>query len=311
LTLLVLVVGVAAVSVGPGTLVEMITGLVLARPPAANVPAPAPRSDLDLQSRLNAIADDVHFGSLGAMVVDLQSGASARVNAGRSFPAASLFKLPILVEVLAEEDAGQLDPQRRLTIRQEDWTDGSGVLQARVGDQLTVRELTTLMIQDSDNIAALVLLDVVTVPEVNATSERLGLHATRLVDHRAGGSALDNVEHTTSAGDMAQLLVSMASGRLINQKVSEQALGLLELKQATNWLGADLPFWVKVAHKWGDLPQARNDVGVVFSPRGSYVVAVLTADGQADEAASIIGRTSRMMYDAGGKGPQTAAADQH
>jgi hypothetical protein len=38
---------------------------------------------------------------------------------------------------------------------------------------------------------------------------------------------------------------------------------------------------------------------------------VLTADGQADEAASIIGRTSRMMYDAGGKGPQTAAADQH
>ena len=69
------------------------------------------------------------------------------------------------------------------------------------------------------------------------------------------------------------------------------------MKQATTWLGDDLPFWVKVAHKWGDLPQARNDVGVVFTPRGSYVVAVLTQDGLPDESASVIASTSRMAYD--------------
>jgi beta-lactamase class A len=96
---------------------------------------------------------------------------------------------------------------------------------------------------------------------------------------------------------MAHLLVGLESGQVVNQRVSEAALGLLELKQATTWLGDDLPFWVKVAHKWGDLPQARHDVGVVFSPRGSYVVAVLTQDGPPDESARMIARTSRMAYD--------------
>ena len=162
---------------------------------------------------------------------------------------------------------------------------------------MTVRELTRLMIQESDNIAALVLLDAVGVPAVNAMAERLGLHATRLVDHRGGAGVSDSAEHTTSAADMAHLLVGLATGQVVNPHVSEEALGLLELKQATTWLGDDLPFWVKVAHKWGDLPQARNDVGIVFTPRGSYVVAVLTQDGLPDEAASIIARTSRVTYD--------------
>jgi beta-lactamase class A len=290
-------VAVATASIGPTTLVEMVRGLILTRPPAANLPAPPPRADPGLQSRLDDVTGSLARGSVGAVVVDLQSGARASVNADRAFPAASLFKLPILVAVLADEDAGRLDPERKLAIRPQDWTDGSGVLQARVGDQLSVRELTTLMIQDSDNIAALVLLDVVGVPSVNALTDQLGLPATHLVDHRADGGSQDNVDHTTSAGDMAQLLVGMASGRLVNQRVSDQALGLLELKQATNWLGADLPFWVKIAHKWGDLPQARNDVGIVFTPRGSYVVAVVTQDSEPDAAASLISRTSRMAYD--------------
>ena len=55
----------------------------------------------------------------------------------------------------------------------------------------------------------------------------------------------------------------------------------------SDYYGDELPFWVKVAHKWGDLPQARNDVGAVFTPRGSYVVAVLTEDAMPDESASL------------------------
>ena len=79
--------------------------------------------------------------------------------------------------------------------------------------------------------------------------------------------------------------------------MSEDALRLLEQPQAHTWLAESLPWWVKVAHKWGDLPQARNDVGIVFTPRGNYVVAVLTQDDLPDEAASIIARTSRATYD--------------
>ncbi len=102
---------------------------------------------------------------------------------------------------------------------------------------------------------------------------------------------------------MAQLFVGLASGQVINQHVSETALALLELKQSVGWLGDGLPFWVKVAHKWGDLPEARNDAGVVFTPRGSYVVVVLTEGGLPEESASVIARISRLGYDYLGSWP--------
>jgi beta-lactamase class A len=293
LTLLVLLIAAATISLGPGTLVELISGVSFVRPQAASNAAAPMHADPQLQARLESVSHALTRGRLAAVAIDLKTGASANIDAERAYPAASLFKVLILLEVLAEEDSGQLDPDRLVDIRAEDWTDGSGVLQARVGDRLSVRELARLMIQESDNIAALALLDVTGIESVGATAERLGLHATRLVDHRAGETG----DHTTSAGDMAQLLVRLATGQAINQHVSEQALGILELKQTVGWLSDELPFWVKVAHKWGDLPDARNDVGIVFTPRGSYVVAVLTQNAVPDEAASAVARVSRATYD--------------
>ncbi len=287
-----LVVAVTVISVGPGTFGELVSGVRYARPPAASVAAPTTHLDPELQRRLQ-LAGVLDYGRLSAAIVDLDSGASAAIEPDQPAPAASLFKLPILVQVLAEEDAGRLDPQRQLEIRADDWTDGSGVLQARVGDRLTVRELTRLMIQESDNIAALVLLDAVGVPAVNALLDRLGLYQTRVVDRRAGEAG----EHTTSAADMVRLLTLLAAGQVGSPRVSEAALAELERRQHVNWLGDSLPFWVKVAHKWGDLPGARNDVGIVYSPRASFALAVLTQEAPADEAALAIGRLSRTAYD--------------
>jgi beta-lactamase class A len=293
LTLFVLLIAAALLSLGPGTILEFIRGLTYHRPPAASI-APAPSHvDTNLQARLEDVAFGMPHGQLSASAVDLQSGATASVDAERAYPAASLFKLPILATVLAEESAGLLDDDQLLEIRPEDWTDGSGVLQARVGDRLPVHELLRLMIQESDNIAALVLLDQVGVGRVNTTADQLGLVSTHLVDHRGGETG----DHTTSAQDMATLLRTIAAGQLVDARTSERALQLLELKQANAWLAEDLPFWVKLAHKWGDLPAARNDAGIVFSPRGNVVVAVLTRDGEPDEVEHLIARTARTAYD--------------
>ena len=285
--------GVGLASIGPGTLLEGLRGLTYTRPPAASAPNASPHPDAALQARLNGVAASLSTGSLSASIVDLRSGATASLDADRAYPAASLFKLPILATVLAEESAGLLDDDQLLEVRPEDWTDGSGVLQARVGDRLPVHELVRLMIQESDNIAALVLLDQVGVGRVNTTADQLGLVSTHLVDHRGGESG----DHTTSAQDMATLLRTIASGQLVDARTSERALQLLELKQANAWLAEDLPFWVKLAHKWGDLPTARNDAGIVFSPRGNVVVAVLTRDGEPDEVEHLIARTARTAYD--------------
>ncbi len=282
------------IGVGPAQLSEFATGVFFRRPAVVELPPPPPsHSAVDLQAQLQPVANSLSRGRLALSAIDLQSGATASVDPSHVYPAASLFKLPVLMAVLAQEDAGELDPNRLLEIEPDDWTDGSGVLQARVGDRLSVHELTNLMIQDSDNIAALVLLDVVGASGANAMAEQLGMPATHVVDHRGG----EEGDHTTSAEDMAHLLYQLATGTAVNQHVSEQALSLLEAKQSVTWLGSDLPFWVKVAHKWGDLPNARHDAGIVFTPRGNYVLAVLTEDASADEAAALIARASKVTYE--------------
>lgn len=282
------------IGIGPSTLAEFASGLFFHRPPAAAIVSPTTTQVAEsLQSRLQDVGHNLSHGRLSVATIDLQTGATANVDAARAYPAASLFKLPILLQVLAEEDAGRLDPMREVEIRPDDWTDGSGVLQARVGDSLSVQELTRLMIADSDNIAALVLLDVVGVPATNDLSKRLGLVSTHVVDHRAGEPG----DHMTSADDLARLLFQLATGQAVNQRVSEQALSMLELKQSVGWLTDDLPFWVKVAHKWGDLPDARNDAGIVYTPRGNYVIVVLTEDAPSEESAGAIARASRAVYD--------------
>ncbi|MBV9578114.1 MAG: serine hydrolase [Chloroflexi bacterium] len=294
LTLLVVILAAIVIGVGPAQLSEIASGVFFRRPAVVDIPPPPPSyPEVDLQSRLQPVASSLSRGELSMAAIDLQSGATASVDSEHVFPAASLFKLPILMAVLDQEDSGELDPNRMLEIEPDDWTDGSGVLQARVGDRLSVHDLTQLMIQDSDNIAALVLLDVVGTSGANAIAEQLGMPATHVVDHRAGEAG----DHTTSAEDMAHLLFELATGEAVNQQVSEQALSLLEAKQSVSWLGDDLPFWVKVAHKWGDLPGVRHDAGVVFTPRGNFVLAVLTQDASPDEVAALIARASKVTYD--------------
>jgi beta-lactamase class A len=275
-----------------GTAAEAVRGLVFTRPAVTGYIAPSERVDTPLQARVVAAAS-LPGGTVGVVVRDLDGGLTATLNGDRSFPAASLFKLPILVEVLKQERLKRLNFDDRLEILRSQWTDGSGVLQARVGDRLPVRELLRLMVQESDNIAALVLLDAVGVENVNATMESMGLHATRLRDRRHSNTA----PHTTSARDMARLLETIATGRLIDLETSETALNLLARQQSNAWLTDGLPWWVKLAHKWGDLPGARHDAGIVYAPSSTYLAVVLTEGGAPRAAQQVIAATSRAAFE--------------
>lgn len=261
-------------------------------------PPPSTTSDPALEAVLRrAVAG--HSGAVGVYVRHLGDGRSASLAGDRPFPAASLFKLPILVEVLKQHRLGRLGLEEELSVEPEQWTGGSGVLQDRVGERFAVSKLLELMIVESDNIAALVLLDRVGVDNVNETMAAMGLRETRLqkrVRAPDGGWTLP-APHSTSARDVGLLLETIATGRLVDPPTSEQALRLLEQPQDQAWLAQGLPWWAKLAHKWGDLPDARHDAGIVYTPRGSYVVVVLTEDADSPaEAARTIADVSRAVF---------------
>lgn len=244
-----------------------------------------------------AVSPDV--GTPGVYVKSLNTGASASIGEDRVFPTASLFKVPILVELLRQQGLGMHDMNTPVRLQPRHWADGAGVLQAQIGKELPVRELVDLMIEISDNVAALALLELVGADNVNLTLQANGLEKTRL---RIGQTSRDwggrPGENTTTAREMGILLEKIATGKLLNERGSKEALHLLSQKQQVAWLPTLLPPNVTVAHKSGELVNLRHDAGIVYAPRSQFVVVVLTSDlADHQEAAQSIARIARAAYD--------------
>ena len=259
------------------------------RPPVQTLSAPTavpPPTDAGVEALLREAG--LPGGVVAAYVRNLSTGVGGRVNADRRFHAASLYKLPVMVEVFKQQRLKRFAFDDQLTIEARHWTDGSGVLQARVGDSLTIGELLRRMIAESDNIAANRLVDLVGPENVNETMLALGLKNTRVVD-----PFRENAAPTTSAEDIGRLLELIATGRMVDADASERAIQLMESKQAQEWLAEGLPWWGKLAHKWGDVPNSRHDAGIVFTPRNQIVLVVLTENGGPARAAEQIRSISR------------------
>ncbi len=226
-----------------------------------------PRSDAAL---LDAIETSLPIDRSAASIAvfHLETGASATVNGDRIAMPASLYKLGGLVEAFRQIEGGQLRLDENLRLLPVDWAPGAGILQGRIGTQVTITEALRLMIGISDNTAAHAIVRRIGVDRVNANNQRLGLSSTRYY--------IDDRPDTTTAADLARLLSLLATGRLAGVEATGQMLDLLQQVQPAAWLPRGVPRTVAVAHKSGQLNAVRNDAGIVFGPTGRYVVVVLT-----------------------------------
>ncbi len=114
-------------------------------------------------------------GVVGIAARNLASQAAIYVGADDRYPMASCFKLPIMVEVMRQVDAGVLRLDDRLTLTETDKSPGSSLIHCHEGLRPSVRDLLYLMITLSDNTATDMLWRLVGLGSVNDTMRRLGL----------------------------------------------------------------------------------------------------------------------------------------
>ncbi|MEK7215104.1 MAG: serine hydrolase, partial [Chloroflexota bacterium] len=144
----------------------------LARRPESPLPAPPPpsvrRLDQDLQRVVeHALGDEAdHYG---VVVLRLTDGRAAQLNAERVFYAASLFKLPVMVEVFRQVAAGTLSMDEALVVTESAAEYDLGTLAHEVGEAVTVGQLLEEMITYSDNVAAIMLLGRVAPAAIDET----------------------------------------------------------------------------------------------------------------------------------------------
>lgn len=212
---------------------------------------------------------------------------TAQHQAGMVRIAASTIKLPLILEVLRQEEDGTLDLATPYMVRREDVVGGSGELQRQVGRIVTLRELARLTVVHSDNVAANVLLDKVGMDRVNTTMQHAGFQDTRFERHFLDTAAqARGLENWTTAGNLADMLRQIWEGKLLSATISERARDLLKERgeRDREWLGLALPRNTVLYHINGTLDHVRNDAGIVEFDTGQVYVLVVCQDHLVDDA---------------------------
>ncbi len=201
------------------------------------------------------------------------------------FPAASLAKIPILVEVARQVEFGMLAWDTRYTVSEQVHATSSGVLaDLSVDLHPTLRDLAHLMITISDNTASNLLLDLVGMEAVNVTMHELGLHATRIERHFMDEEARRiGQENWTTAGDMA-LLLSFFCAELLpgRNEMLKMLLRQNDYSTIPAYWNEQLPY----AHKTGELEGIVHDAGILYPPypqpsaRTPLIIVVMTSEQQ-------------------------------
>lgn len=116
-------------------------------------------------------------GEVGVAIKHLESGQELCINGETLFPMASVFKLPVLVEAMAQVKEGKFSLEDEVSIGKTDQHLGSGLLSDLVapGIKLSVRNLIQLMMMISDNSAADILLEKVGAENVNQRLRAYGI----------------------------------------------------------------------------------------------------------------------------------------
>lgn len=268
-------------------------GITSIAPARAYLPPPLAQLNHDVRTLARHVP-----GAIALDVLDLNTGYDAGFNAAKSMPAASTIKVPVMVEVFTQLEAGRFDLRHRVMLEAPDKDFGSGELaDAPVGTTYAVSELVEKMIDISDNTATNMLIRLVGRRAINRQMAELGLMRTRLAgDVRTDGWSIRQTLRTSPA-DLVRLLTLMARRELVDAWSSNEMIDILEADRYNTLLPEPLPGDVPIAHKTGSLYDTLNDAGIVFAGTAPYVIAVMTtALPSQDLGRSFIHSVSRLAY---------------
>jgi beta-lactamase class A len=250
--------------------------------------------------------------------VDLKSGEALSIRGDEPYPSASIIKLPVLVELFQQVEAGRLRLEDPILLIDADKVPGSGVLQhLSTPHQMTIGDAALLMIILSDNTATNLVLDKVGLRAVGERMEALGLPRTKVHSNtfrRATSVALDSSVvyglGVTTANEITRLLSLIYRGEAVSPEASKAMVEILKKQVYEEGIPRHLADDVVVAHKTGGLDAARHDCGIVYAADRDYALCILTRENTDqswridNQAQLLIADLARMVHrHLAGRGP--------
>lgn len=270
---------VLALALFVGSLTSAFSGVAEARPHSD----PARQTlQKELENYIGGLSS-----TYGVAVVNLTDGRSVSVNDEDAFPTASLYKLLVMYRVFQAIDNGELSLGDQLTIQPGDLKAGDPDVAFAAGDTTTVGHALDRMITVSSNAAAYALVRAVGGwYRIITAADALGMGGTVFTD-----------DFWSTPDDIAHFLHLLANRSLVSPSASDQMMDLLLNQQVNDRIPSLLPADATVAHKTGELPGVRNDVGIVRCPGAEYIIVTMSRGGDPAEEVPVEARISRMVYD--------------
>ena len=231
-------------------------------------------------------------------------------HADDSFHAASTMKIPVMIELYRQVQAGKLQLANPLLVHNEfrSIVDGSAYkldpaddseadLYKAEGQTRTVSELCELMITVSSNLATNLIIETLGVENIRSTVHSLnadGMHVLRGVeDNKAFEKGLNN---TTTARALEILLTSIADNSAASPDASLQMLAFLERQKFNDGIPVGLPPGTKVAHKTGEITKIHHDAAIVFAPRPFVLVILVRGLSDSKESSALMAVITHLLF---------------
>ena len=269
--------------------------------------------DTGLSARIRARIAAAPARAVGVYFRDLTTKDSVLIHARLRFHAASTMKVPVMIQLFRDRDAGRLSLDDSIpvtntfrsimdtsTYQLDKADDSDSSLYARVGGRASIRELIELMETVSSNLATNLLIAKVGAARANATAHRLGADSIVVLRGVEDGKAYRaGRNNTTTARDLGVLMTAIAQDRAASRAACREMLAILGRQHFKEGIPAGLPARVRVYHKTGWIEKVvYHDAAIVELSGGRrYILVVLTGGIEKDEDAyALVSDISQMIY---------------
>ncbi|NMB56570.1 serine hydrolase [Candidatus Beckwithbacteria bacterium] len=239
----------------------------------------------ELKAKINNLLIDKQ-GEYGWLFYSIKDNYVLGENYDKTYPAASINKIPIVVEYLRQVENGEQDLGEVYTLARKDVQDGSGTLiNQQFGSQYTYQDLVSFAGKYSDNTAVYVLAQKAGIDKIQAFVSSRKMNQTNIEDN------------TTSAKDMTLLLIDIYNNKIFqNQSDKQLFLDSLTQTEYEDRIPAGIPANVQVVHKIGNGIQIYSDCGLVLAAN-PYGLCILTEGIKESEVLEVVPKISQMIWD--------------
>ncbi len=255
-----------------------------------------------LTARLNRLMSSYPIIKPTIFIWDFETGKYVDINANQQYPAASIIKIPILLELFRSIESSQINLYDKLKLTDYYKAEGSGGLQYKpVGSYHTVDALARTMIQDSDNSATNMLMSSIGGKiDINRAIRHWGLNDTYV---NTWLPDLGGTNYTT-AKDMAVMLYNIDNSSFLSLHSREQIISYLSHVKNNRLIQAGLPNNAILIHKTGDIGNMLGDAGIVWTQNGKKYIVVIMAKRPYNNplGKEFIVEASKIIYDSFSRG---------